>query len=184
VAGRQGQDPAVFVQRAATVTHLEICASQRHARLQVAGFIRRDPLPLGDGLDVFLILPQACREPRPKGREGSFERRSLAQRLDPVASIVQRVVARVRAAPKRVVFAEGEEEAVIRAAASFQNSGLGQAILVGREEIVRERIKRLGADTDAVLGDVIGGATRVFATMTSTRFASPFSRTTIRAMRA
>ena len=42
----------------------------------------------------------------------------------------------MRAKPKRVVFAEGEEECVIRAAAAFQNSGLGKALLVGRADIV------------------------------------------------
>jgi malate dehydrogenase (oxaloacetate-decarboxylating)(NADP+) len=78
-------------------------------------------------------------------------RNRLSARLDPSASLFQTVTASVRAHPKRVVFAEGEEEAVIRAAAAFQNSGLGQPILVGREEIVRERIKRLGADTDPPL---------------------------------
>ena len=46
----------------------------------------------------------------------------------------RRITASVRAKPKRVVFAEGEEESVIRAAAAFQNSGLGKAILVGRED--------------------------------------------------
>src|SRR5258705_7610843 len=78
-------------------------------------------------------------------------RNQLSARLDPSASLFQTITASVRANPKRVVFAEGEEEAVIRAAAAFQNSGLGQAILVGREEIVRERIQRLGADTDPPL---------------------------------
>ena len=78
-------------------------------------------------------------------------RNQLSARLDPSAALFQSITASVRANPKRVVFAEGEEEAVIRAAASFQNSGLGQAILVGREEIVRERIKRLGADTEPPL---------------------------------
>jgi malate dehydrogenase (oxaloacetate-decarboxylating)(NADP+) len=75
-------------------------------------------------------------------------RNQLSARLDPSATLFQGVTASVRANPKRVVFAEGEEEAVIRAAAAFQNAGLGQAILVGREEIVRERIKRLGVETD------------------------------------
>ena len=42
----------------------------------------------------------------------------------------------VRAKPKRVVFAEGEEDCVIRAAAAFQNSGMGKALLVGRPEVV------------------------------------------------
>jgi malate dehydrogenase (oxaloacetate-decarboxylating)(NADP+) len=78
-------------------------------------------------------------------------RNQLSARLDPSASLFQTITASVRAHPKRVVFAEGEEEAVIRAAALFQNSGLGDAILVGREEIVRERIKKLGAESDPPL---------------------------------
>jgi len=78
-------------------------------------------------------------------------RNQLSARLDPYASLFQTITASVRANPKRVVFAEGEEEAVIRAAAAFQNSGLGQVILVGREEIIRERIKRLGIESDPPL---------------------------------
>jgi malate dehydrogenase (oxaloacetate-decarboxylating)(NADP+) len=75
----------------------------------------------------------------------------LSARLDPSALLFQTITASVRANPKRVVFAEGEEEPVIRAAAAFQNSGLGDAILVGREEIVRERIQKLGIETDPPL---------------------------------
>jgi malate dehydrogenase (oxaloacetate-decarboxylating)(NADP+) len=70
----------------------------------------------------------------------------LASRLDPVASIVQRVVARVRMQPKRVIFAEGEEEAVIRAALSYQNSGLGKAILVGNPERIHETARQAGIE--------------------------------------
>jgi malate dehydrogenase (oxaloacetate-decarboxylating)(NADP+) len=70
----------------------------------------------------------------------------LASRLDPVASIVQRVVARVRMQPKRVVFAEGEEEAVIRAALSYQASGLGKAILVGDPERIKETARQAGIE--------------------------------------
>jgi malate dehydrogenase (oxaloacetate-decarboxylating)(NADP+) len=66
----------------------------------------------------------------------------LASRLDPVASIVQRVAARVRLQPKRVVFAEGEEEPVIRAALSYQNSGLGKAILIGDPERICETARQ------------------------------------------
>jgi malate dehydrogenase (oxaloacetate-decarboxylating)(NADP+) len=72
----------------------------------------------------------------------------LSARLDPSAALFQVITSSVRANPKRVVFAEGEEEPVIRAAAAFQNSGLGRAILVGREEIVRERIGKLGVQCD------------------------------------
>jgi malate dehydrogenase (oxaloacetate-decarboxylating)(NADP+) len=70
----------------------------------------------------------------------------LSARLDPSAALFQRVTASVRANPKRVVFAEGEEESVIRAAAAFQNSGLGKAILVGREEIIKAGIRRAGVE--------------------------------------
>jgi malate dehydrogenase (oxaloacetate-decarboxylating)(NADP+) len=72
----------------------------------------------------------------------------LSARLDPSAILFQSITASVRANPKRIVFAEGEEEPVIRAAAAFQNSGLGRAILVGREEIVRERIAKLGVESE------------------------------------
>ena len=78
-------------------------------------------------------------------------RNRLSARLDPSASLFQTITASVRANPKRVVFAEGEEESVVRAAASFQSSGLGRPILVGREEIIRERIQRLGIESDPPL---------------------------------
>jgi len=80
----------------------------------------------------------------------------LASRLDPVASIVQRVVARVRMEPKRIIFAEGEEEAVIRAALSYQNSGLGKAILVGNPERIRETAKQFGIEEVSELEIVFG----------------------------
>jgi malate dehydrogenase (oxaloacetate-decarboxylating)(NADP+) len=70
----------------------------------------------------------------------------LKARLDPSASLLQLVIDSVRADPRRVVFAEGEEEAVIRAAIAYQNVGLGQAILVGREKEIHETMRRIGAD--------------------------------------
>ncbi|MDE2463141.1 MAG: NADP-dependent malic enzyme [Alphaproteobacteria bacterium] len=76
-------------------------------------------------------------------------RDQLSARLDPSASLFQRITASVRAHPKRVVFAEGEEDAVIRAAAAFQNSGLGKSLLVGREEIIRNGLRRAGFDQSA-----------------------------------
>jgi malate dehydrogenase (oxaloacetate-decarboxylating)(NADP+) len=74
----------------------------------------------------------------------------LTARLDPSAVLFQNITASVRAHPKRVVFAEGEEDSVIRAAAAFQNSGLGKALLVGREEIIREGIQRAGIEKDSL----------------------------------
>ena len=73
-------------------------------------------------------------------------RNHLSARLDPSAAIFQSITASVRANPKRIVFAEGEDESVIRAAAAYQNSGLGEVVLIGREEIIRERSRKLGVD--------------------------------------
>jgi malate dehydrogenase (oxaloacetate-decarboxylating)(NADP+) len=73
-------------------------------------------------------------------------RQALRTRRDPVAGVLARVFERLRRSPKRVVFAEGEEEQVIRAAASFVQQGLGTAQLVGREERVRETAKNTGIE--------------------------------------
>ncbi|HXN43613.1 MAG TPA: NADP-dependent malic enzyme [Xanthobacteraceae bacterium] len=73
-------------------------------------------------------------------------RQQLRTRLDPVAGVLARVFERLRRQPKRVVFAEGEEEQVIRAAAQFVQQGLGTAQLVGREERVRETAKHVGIE--------------------------------------
>lgn len=74
-------------------------------------------------------------------------RASLAQRLDPTAAFLQKISGAVQGAPKkRIVFAEGEEPAVIRAAYAFQSQGLGHAILVGREELVHQNMQLTGID--------------------------------------
>ena len=70
----------------------------------------------------------------------------LSARRDPVAGALQRIVERVRRFPKRVVFAEGEEEQVIRAAMSFVAQGLGTAVLVGREERIRTTAQAAGVE--------------------------------------
>ncbi len=75
-------------------------------------------------------------------------RNELSARRDPVAGVLQGVFERVRRQPKRVVFAEGEEEQVIRAAVSFVNQGLGTAVLVGREELVRAAAANAGIELD------------------------------------
>ncbi len=70
----------------------------------------------------------------------------LSARRDPIASTLQRIHDRVRRQPKRIVFAEGEEEQVMRAAASYANQKLGTAILLGREERIRETAYNAGVD--------------------------------------
>ncbi|WP_342359466.1 NADP-dependent malic enzyme [Terrarubrum flagellatum] len=70
----------------------------------------------------------------------------LSARRDPIAGALNRIIERVRRYPKRIVFAEGEEEQVVRAALSFVNQGMGTAILVGRDERIREMAAANGVD--------------------------------------
>jgi malate dehydrogenase (oxaloacetate-decarboxylating)(NADP+) len=81
-------------------------------------------------------------------------RAELSARRDPVAGLMQSILDRVKRNPKRVVFAEGEEEQVIRAAMTFVSQGLGSAILVGREARVAEVAERAGLELDEKLIEV------------------------------
>jgi malate dehydrogenase (oxaloacetate-decarboxylating)(NADP+) len=72
----------------------------------------------------------------------------LSARRDPIASTLQRIYERVRRHPQRIVFTEGEEEQMIRAAVSYVNQQLGTAILLGREDQIRATAKEAGADID------------------------------------
>jgi malate dehydrogenase (oxaloacetate-decarboxylating)(NADP+) len=83
-------------------------------------------------------------------------RESLARRLDPTAGFLQKISGAVQSNPaKRIVFAEGEEPSVIRAAYAFQSQGLGKAILVGREELVQENMRLAGLDPADVELEII-----------------------------
>ena len=70
--------------------------------------------------------------------------RDLTGRLDPTASAMEAISERVQANPRRVVFAEGEEEKVIRAAIAFRNAGYGTPVLVGREDRINATVTALG----------------------------------------
>ncbi len=75
-------------------------------------------------------------------------RDSLAQRTDPSAAFIQRYQGAVRRVqPKRIVFAEGEEPSVIRAAWAFKSQELGVPVLIGREEQVHRNMKLVGVPT-------------------------------------
>jgi len=78
----------------------------------------------------------------------NFEKyaQELSARRDPIASTLQRIYDRVRRQPKRVVFAEGEEEQVMRAAVSYVSQKLGTAILLGREEQMKQTARDAGVD--------------------------------------
>ncbi|MBN8812902.1 MULTISPECIES: NADP-dependent malic enzyme [Sphingomonas] len=72
-------------------------------------------------------------------------RQALRARLNPTTSVLSLAYEGARANPKRVIFAEAEEEVVLRAAIAFKDGGYGTPVLVGRES-VHDRLKALGAD--------------------------------------
>ena len=71
-------------------------------------------------------------------------KRKLSARLDPAANSMANIFDAVRQNPQRVIFAEGEEEKVIRAAIHWRDNGYGNPILVGRPDRIRQTINRLG----------------------------------------
>ena len=70
-------------------------------------------------------------------------RQSLRARLNPTTSVLSLAYEGARARPKRVLFAEGDEEVVLRAAISFKEGGYGTPVLVGRDDVY-DRLKALG----------------------------------------
>ena len=70
----------------------------------------------------------------------------LSARLDPIAGTLQTVFEQVKSKPKRVVFAEGEEDRMIRAANSYATAGLGTAILIGREAEIEKTLAASGLE--------------------------------------
>jgi malate dehydrogenase (oxaloacetate-decarboxylating)(NADP+) len=74
---------------------------------------------------------------------------SLKARMDPTATILQGIHARARQAQARMVFAEGDDPRVLRAAVAYHRAGLGRALIVGREADVKEKLAAEG------LGDAL-----------------------------
>jgi len=70
----------------------------------------------------------------------------LTSRLDPSMNIMQGINAQIKRSQKRVVFAEGEDKNILKAAVAFKNSKLGIPILIGKEERVKEQLKNIGLD--------------------------------------
>ncbi|SMX26176.1 NADP-dependent malic enzyme [Pelagimonas phthalicica] len=73
----------------------------------------------------------------------------LKSRMDPTASILRSINTRARAAQARMIFAEGDDPRVLRAAVMYQRSGLGKALVVGREDDVKKKLEDAGL-ADAV----------------------------------
>jgi malate dehydrogenase (oxaloacetate-decarboxylating)(NADP+) len=72
-------------------------------------------------------------------------RQELRARLNPTVTVMSLAYENARRNPKRVLFAEGEEPNVLRAAIAFKEAGYGTPVLVGREEVY-DRLKELGVD--------------------------------------
>ncbi|MDG0989013.1 MAG: NADP-dependent malic enzyme [Yoonia sp.] len=69
---------------------------------------------------------------------------TLKARMDPTASILRGLNNRARAAQSRIVFAEGDDIRVLRAAVQYTRSGLGQAVVVGRDDDVKSKLEAEG----------------------------------------
>ena len=85
----------------------------------------------------------------------------LKSRMDPTASILRSINARARAAQSRMIFAEGDDPRVLRAAVAYHRNGYGEALVVGREADVAAQLKSEG------LGDAVDEITVVNAANTS-----------------
>ena len=70
----------------------------------------------------------------------------LTNRLDPSMSIMQGINAQIKKNPKTVVFAEGEDQNMLKAAVAYKNSRLGTPIVIGNEKRVKEQLKEIGLD--------------------------------------
>ena len=70
----------------------------------------------------------------------------LVNRLDPSMSLMQGINAKIKKNPKRVIFAEGEDKNMLKAAIEFKKNKLGIPILIGAEKRIKEQLKIIGLD--------------------------------------
>ena len=73
-------------------------------------------------------------------------RHALKARLNPTMGVLTQVYETARNTPKRMVFAEAEEEVVLRAAIQYRDGGYGTPVLVGRDKKVREQLRQMAVD--------------------------------------
>ena len=83
---------------------------------------------------------------------------SLKSRLDPTASILRGINARARANQARMIFAEGDDPRVLRAAVMYQRNGLGRALVVGRDDDVKAKLAAAGMADAARELEVVNAA--------------------------
>ena len=84
---------------------------------------------------------------------------TLKSRMDPTASILRGINARARSAQARMIFAEGDDPRVLRAAVAYQRNGFGKSIVVGREADVREKLEAEGLEDAARELTVVNAST-------------------------
>ncbi len=84
----------------------------------------------------------------------------LTNRLDPTMSLMQGINAKVRKNPKRVIFAEGEDENMLKAAIEFGRNKLGTPILIGAEKRIKEQLKNIGLDENYKI-DIVNSTDKV-----------------------
>ena len=80
-------------------------------------------------------------------------REQLAERLGSGERVRRNIINKAKSAPKRIVFAEGEETTILRAAAVISDERIGQPILIGRPEIIQKKVQELGLHLDPQIVD-------------------------------
>ena len=76
--------------------------------------------------------------------------KELQSRLNPTRNLMSLFFERLRSQPKRIIFAEGEEEQMVRAAVQWRNQGYGVPVLVGRKDDVLKQLKSMGASSKGI----------------------------------
>ena len=96
------------------------------------------------------VIPAAVAEAamksgvaRKKIKDFDLYKDQLLNRLDPSMSLMQGINAKIRKNPKRVIFAEGEDENMLKAAIEFGKNKLGKPILIGAEKRIKEQLKKI-----------------------------------------
>jgi malate dehydrogenase (oxaloacetate-decarboxylating)(NADP+) len=83
---------------------------------------------------------------------------TLKARMDPTAQVLDGIAARAKANQARMIFAEGDDPRVLRAAVAYQRGGFGRALVVGREQEVREQLAEAGLADAARELEVVNAA--------------------------
>jgi malate dehydrogenase (oxaloacetate-decarboxylating)(NADP+) len=77
-------------------------------------------------------------------------KRQLLSRLNPTNNLMNLFFERLKSEPKRMIFSEGDEEQMVRAAVQWRNQGYGTPVLVGYEEGIRKKLKAIGASVKGI----------------------------------